>query len=312
MQSLPSSLTVTTIIPTKGRGTTILPCIASVAAQTRQPLELIIVDQNEDDQIGAQLHELIDGTSIQLAHLWRPDIRGLAEARNVGFAHSHGEIILFLDDDVILGPSYIEGILSIYAADPAERVGGVGGCIVNEIAPREWLDRFWHGPFYDGRPKFQARPAPYFRTNALSGSNMSYRRSVFAAFRVDESLTGYSFGEDWELGVRISQHHELILTNKARLEHRHSPLHRLPEPELLTMIMRNRHAFFLKHRSPAERRQLRVRAALAWYRAGMVLFATGAARAGKMHCAQTVLRELWRQCWQRTTSAPPAKDGASC
>jgi glycosyltransferase involved in cell wall biosynthesis len=83
---------------------------------------------------------------------WHPDARvipapklGVTHARRLAFAHAAeigAEVILFVDDDNLLDPDYLETGLGIGHADP--RLGCWGGQMVGEYgAPApDWLGRF--------------------------------------------------------------------------------------------------------------------------------------------------------------------------
>ena len=86
---------VSLILSTKGRLEEINKFIRSLAQQGYDYLELIVVDQNEDDRLGAILKQ---------SNLPFPIIRllsksGLSHGRNVGMASATGDIVAFPDDD---------------------------------------------------------------------------------------------------------------------------------------------------------------------------------------------------------------------
>jgi glycosyltransferase involved in cell wall biosynthesis len=288
-------LTVSVIIPTKNRGETIMPTVESIVAQSLLPDELVIVDQSETNHLADPLNEIVAGTGIKLAYLWRPDLTGLAQARNVGFDVSAGEIVLFFDDDVFLETDYIERLLWHYQNDHEGRLGGVGGLITNEQRPEarafKWFQR---GPFDDTRPPFQANPVRRFRTTALKGSNMSYRRAAYDCTRANETLKGYSGGEDWELGQRVSKRFELILTSDARLEHRKSPINRQSERTILANAIQCQLDCYRNLYSSRERRHPKMWLADLWFRGGMSIYGLARLRQGDFQFAKSTVKAAWR------------------
>lgn len=282
------------IIPTKNRRDTIRATVESIVAQSIRPDELVVVDQSETDRLSSELGEFVAATGIRLIHLWRPDLTGLAQARNVGFDASAGGIVLFLDDDVALESTYIEQMLRHYRNDGEGRLGGVGGLITNDQVPEPLLYKwFLRGPFADPRARFQAHPTGQSRTTALSGCNMSYRREAYGCARADESLKGYSAGEDWELGQRISRRFELILTSDARLEHRKSPINRQSNLAIMADTIRHQLTFYQKLYTPRERLRPEMLSAHLWYRFGMSAYALARLRRGDAQATRGILKATW-------------------
>jgi glycosyltransferase involved in cell wall biosynthesis len=84
------------IVPTLGRTNEVAGLFASIIAQNRRDVEIIVVDQNDDDRI-VSLIEAIP-SRIAVVHL-RMQEKNVSAARNAGLAAATGEIIAFPDDD---------------------------------------------------------------------------------------------------------------------------------------------------------------------------------------------------------------------
>lgn len=93
------------IVATLGRVEELKDLIRSLAAQTCQDFEVIVVDQNADDRLG-----WMDDAGQYAFPLRRErsDVHHLSHARNIGLRLAAGEIVAFPDDDCI----YPDGILS--------------------------------------------------------------------------------------------------------------------------------------------------------------------------------------------------------
>ena len=124
---------------------------------------------------------------------------------------------------------------------------------------------------------------------------MSFRRSLFLEHRFNDALTAYSLGEDWEICVRVSRTHDLVLTSTARLQHLNAPGNRLSRPDRLRTMVRNDHLFYRRLYSRSERRRLKMRTALGWFRFGVVVYAAANAKSGDWASARALVNELWRQ-----------------
>ena len=86
--------TVSVIIPTRNRASTILRAVESVLGQSHKELELIVVDDAGSDETRSILE---NRTNVRT--LFLDSHRGVSAARNRGVAVSDGEWLAFLDSD---------------------------------------------------------------------------------------------------------------------------------------------------------------------------------------------------------------------
>ncbi|MGE3632689.1 MAG: glycosyltransferase family 2 protein, partial [Sandaracinaceae bacterium] len=102
------------IVPTRG-GPALAQCLAAVRAYTRVPVELVVVD----DASGAvDLHALPEGT-----RLVRLDARrGFVGAANAGARAAQTGLLVFLNDDVIVTPGWLEALEAALASPRAALV----------------------------------------------------------------------------------------------------------------------------------------------------------------------------------------------
>jgi hypothetical protein len=174
--------------------------VDSVMAQTRQPLETIVVIDHNPDLLARACRELAGQALI----IPNTRARGASGARNTGVAHSRGDLIAFLDDDARATGTWLERLL-VHFADPG--VVGVGGRLDPLWAtarPRWFPGEFgWTiGASYSGMPVRTAR------VRNVWASNMAVRRSAFEAvggFREDFGKVGtVSRPEDTDLCLRLT------------------------------------------------------------------------------------------------------------
>lgn len=92
-------------------------CLETVAQQEHQELELIVVDNGSEDDTPA----LLRGSTVPSEVHFNADNRGFAAAQNQAIAKSSGEVVLILNPDILLTPSFIREALRGLAAVP--RVG---------------------------------------------------------------------------------------------------------------------------------------------------------------------------------------------
>jgi GT2 family glycosyltransferase len=234
---------ISVIIPTKNRFRDLMELLNLLSEQTVLPKEIIVVDDstsNETKELVTSNVKKFQSINVRILYV-RGDGKGVAQARNIGFSHSTGEICSFLDDDIIINKRYIEEILKVYERFP--NALGVGGYIVNWFSCFSALSNAVNKLFYGvyGMPdKCQARPLgmsyPYrldkvINCEWLSGTNSSYRREILEVFKWDENLKKYSLCEDKDLSYRIHKRfpNSLFLTPYAKVIHKTSSTGRLSD-----------------------------------------------------------------------------------
>jgi len=215
------SLSLSAIIPTKNRARDLEATIESLVTQTRLPDELIVVDQSPERSFTKPI-------PIPLRYIHDPKIGGEAEAKNVGMDTAKSDIWLFLDDDVVLEPKFVEELLAAYSPE----VAGVSGIITNYVRPplarHFWNTIFMRGPFKDVRQRVYWRSATLrnskpIRVHQFGGGLMSFRAAAVTGLRFDERSKGASPGEDLDFCAQFSRDKILLIAPKARLVHNKTP-----------------------------------------------------------------------------------------
>ena len=108
---------VTVIIPTVGRMQLLPEALRSVTQQTVPVAQLIVIVDNADATVQAQISALGDGIA-GFACYALPASQGVSAARNLGLEHATGDYVLFLDDDDLLHPEMVERSLQQFDAGP--------------------------------------------------------------------------------------------------------------------------------------------------------------------------------------------------
>src|SRR5262249_30101125 len=106
----------------------LLECLRCLARQTRIPEEIIIADASPDAAANREhLLRVWPGLDhlTRLTYLESPP--GLTWQRNQILDRCTSDVIVFLDDDALAEPQYIERLMAVYEADTEGRVGGVEG-----------------------------------------------------------------------------------------------------------------------------------------------------------------------------------------
>jgi GT2 family glycosyltransferase len=133
-------MNVSAIIPTYNRSAVLKRTLATVFALRPLPHELFVVDQSDepDPEIAAFLRTAPAALRVHYLRQRPPDAQA---ARNQAAIAASGELLLFLDDDVLLDEDLVAAHVANYA-DPS--VGAVGGFYLEpgeeptEALPREY------------------------------------------------------------------------------------------------------------------------------------------------------------------------------
>ena len=233
-----SQFTVSVIIPTKNRPVDLVNTVGSLFLQTVKPLELIIVDQTPDEESFLAIHKLYteaEQDQGQLIYLHEPMIFGASMARNRAMEVATGDVVLFLDDDVILEPDFIEALLETYERYPA--AVGVSGIITNYHPPnfvfRAWSWLFARGPFHDERQAiyWQANTKQWTEAVAVKkfgAGLMSFRTPTVEHVRFDPTPCAFP-GEDIDFCAQLEPDSLLLISPRARLAHMKTPTARPSE-----------------------------------------------------------------------------------
>jgi GT2 family glycosyltransferase len=237
-----SKYSLAVAIPTKNRPQELATTVASVLSQTIRPQQLIIVDQGVTDESRRRITALFKQlrpevhTLLELSYVQDVSLTGLTAARNRALTLVTTDIVLFLDDDVVLEPTFIEQLLQVFRNTPGAT--GVSGIITNYTAPpiaaRCWIRLFMRGPFLDDRqPVYwnadKLRGRLPIRVTRLGGGLMAFSMAAIDGIAFDENLRGPCPGEDVEFCSRLGPGAVLLITPNARLVHNHSPTGRSAE-----------------------------------------------------------------------------------
>ncbi len=199
------------VMPTHQRRDTVCDAVRAVGRIAYDgELELIVVVDGSTDGTAEAL------LRIELPFAYRvieQANRGAASARNRGAAEATGDVLLFLDDDMICEPD----IVAQHAASHAEGADAVLGDIpLDPASPPGPLARAV-GQGAERRREALGKGAPLTLHDLLTGQ-LSVKRAVFEALGgFDERFTaGGSFGnEDLDFGVRLLERHDVRYNPRA-------------------------------------------------------------------------------------------------
>lgn len=230
-----SVISASVIIPayTLERWNLLCDAVASVKAQTRPPIELILcIDHNLElfnrcvetwrmDSSSPFLIEVIanrfvqeEGSHVHVRAHGSNRRFGAGWARNSGAEIASGDILVFLDDDASAESNWLEYLLEPYDDPRTVAVGGAPLPAYETARPTWFPSNFdWvFGCAYEGMPTSLA-PLRH-----LIGANMSVRRHVF------EEIGGFHSidFDDLDLCMRVAATHpneEILFEPRAIVHH---------------------------------------------------------------------------------------------
>lgn len=193
------------VMATLGRTVEIDRCVDSLAVQTCQDFELIVVDQNPDDRLLAVI-ERARTLGIACRHLKQAE-PNLCLARNTGIGAATGEVVAFPDDDCWYEPDVVEQVLKQF-----DRQAGLDGLVIH------WAETEAHPP---GRFSF----AEFSRMRGLPASSITlfFRCEIFRRMGNFDMALGlhswYGAGEETDFMLRILHAGALVEFSPGILVH---------------------------------------------------------------------------------------------
>ena len=210
---MPRTLTASVIIPTLGRSSSLRDCLESLWAQSFQDFDIIQITEKGE----------------------------LAALRNKGARKARGKYLVFIDDDVICSPKWMESIIRTFQE---REVGGVSGPAYISSEYRRNRDIFRFGGikffydllFLDGKQSLPGHitKAGAWTTGAcekdcsyegpvhfLEACNMAFKADIFEHFGgFDEKYKGVGDWSEPDLAFWLRQDgHKLWFSRDAALEH---------------------------------------------------------------------------------------------
>lgn len=175
------------VIPTRNRAQWLARCLRSLADQTYPAthFDVTVCDDASDIDM-TSVPGAGDALNVRTLRLARA--RGPAAARNAGWRLTSGDAVVFLDDDVVVGPAH----LALVAARLHE-LGATGAGVEGRVEP------LWEGQV--------DRDSPFLQTLQTSGGghscNIAYWRSTLERTGgFDEGFLS-AVGEDYDLAFRV-------------------------------------------------------------------------------------------------------------
>ena len=194
---------VSVIVPTYNSPSQAAECLTALRASGPADVELIAVDDASTDETPA-VAAALGARVVRLARNSGP-----AVARNAGAEAASGEILLFVDQDVVVAPGVIERVLRTFEQRP--ELGAVFGSY--DAAPKapgivsQFRNLLHHYVHQTGDPE----------ANTFWAGCGAVRREVFQSVGGFKPFQGM---EDVELGYRLrGGGHRILLDRELQVKH---------------------------------------------------------------------------------------------
>jgi GT2 family glycosyltransferase len=204
---------VTVVVATRDRPQSLARCLRALAALTYARFEVIIVDNAPSTRETLAVVQQQSGLDARVRYVreLRP---GVSCARNRGLGEARGELVAFTDDDVVVDPGWLDGVVRGF--DRSQSVACVTGLVPSarlDTAEQRYFDRRVSWALgctprrYDRHGDLEASPLyPYTAGQFGTGANFAFRTAVLRDLGgFDEALgpgTPAAAGEDLDLFVR--------------------------------------------------------------------------------------------------------------
>jgi glycosyltransferase involved in cell wall biosynthesis len=245
-------LTWALVVATYMREDVLPRCLRLGAAQTRPPLEIIVVDSSPGWKITRErvLREIAPLWPGIRWHYVEAERRSSASQRNQGVRAASADVVFLFDDDSLMYPNCADEIMRVYDADSDRSVVGVNAtnvAVPPDASPgspvgaptefrtaknyghvarrmRRWLRA--DDIFIPYDRSFPAHPLPIAvaalavdRWPMGAGWGLTFRREICLAEPFEEILINYAAGEDSDMSYRATRRGVYVGARHGRLCH---------------------------------------------------------------------------------------------
>lgn len=222
---------------TRGRPDLLDRLLRSLVAQRCPIAQLVVVDASAGDATERVVRDcpgLVGAVQRVDYFRVRGALAGLTRQRNVALRWMSTRLVAFFDDDVVLQPGCLAGLMAVHAVF-GDTLVGAGPLVANEVAPPS---RLWRArralrivsPLRGGAyarsgmsiPWGLDAPATLADGDWLVGCAAMWRTEDARAVGFAERLQGYGSAEDLEFSLRMRAHGRIVLTSDARVLHLHA------------------------------------------------------------------------------------------
>ncbi len=184
---------ISVVIPVYNEEKVVGRCLESLARQTLQPKEIIVVDDGSADRTLKEIGIATSQTPRNDIKILRQNHKGAGAARNLGVSKATGEILVFVDADMTFSKTFLEDLVKPILEGKSKGTFSKLEYIAN------WnnrFSRFWN--YAKGIYEPRSIPADYPKTAPVFRAVLKSEFDKAGGF--DENK-GYN--DDWSLSEKL-------------------------------------------------------------------------------------------------------------
>ena len=154
---------ISVIIPVYNDEQYMFDCLTALQQQVQKPFEIIVVDNNCTDA------SMVITKRFKNVKIIREQKQGLSYARNAGFSIATGDVLVRIDADTIVPPSYIGSVQDYFMQSAHGAVTGYGVSRFELISNMSMLWAWFYFAYTEA----------YLGYSVLFGANNAFRRKYW-------------------------------------------------------------------------------------------------------------------------------------
>jgi len=196
MTTSESNPSLSVVVPTFRRSESLVRALDALAGQDLPGIEIVVVDQNPEGFLAELLPPRLQDRIVRVVQ----EVPNVSSARNLGFVHSMGDLVLFLDDDLVPEPTFCRQGVELLARRPEI------GCLVPHLTTARGAEADLF-PYQRARLAVDPEDPDLWRITETISAAVLFRRNCYEqAGGFDEFLFEHArAGEDHELFVRMGK-----------------------------------------------------------------------------------------------------------
>src|SRR5919106_6234687 len=228
------------VVPTKDRHEAASATVDNLLEQSRLPRRIVVVDASARSyEPSPEQLERARGAGVDLLVVAsRPSVHA---QRNLGARRVETPVVLFLDDDVRIPPTYAEALLALWESLGLDAIGAIQGTpaevprqgrvarTLRRLAMLSYIDPAGSAMTLrrSGKVRFVPEPRGPVQVPVLASGATAYRTELALAHPFDERFSGYTPGGDLEMSFRLASQAPLFQTPEVRWKHLWDPRERI-------------------------------------------------------------------------------------
>ena len=230
-------LPISALLPTRNRSKPLTTMLESLAQQSAQPLEMIVIDGSTDEATKQLCEQSIPNLQTKIIY-YRAEEIGAATQRNQAMKYATQEVIWLIEDDIVFESDCLIRLWKALEDNP--HLGGVNAMITNQKyqTPGKisgFLFQFLNGKSensYAGKclggalnllPEDNASLPEVVPVEWINSGCTLYRKKTLPDPLFPSIFTGYSLMEDVTLSLTVGKKWQLANVRTAKIFHDSQP-----------------------------------------------------------------------------------------